>query len=59
VYDLSRCHEGTCHVGITTHVKTREEAEIKGFKSFRPFHEKGSSDLASRVSSPRWNKNIR
>jgi glutamate synthase (NADPH/NADH) large chain len=38
------CHEGTCHVGITTHVKTREEAEDKGFKSFRPFEEKGSSD---------------
>jgi glutamate synthase (NADPH/NADH) large chain len=37
------CHEGTCHVGITTHVKTREEAELKGFKSFRPFEEKGSS----------------
>lgn len=38
------CHEGTCHVGITTHVKTREEAEMKGFKSFRPFIEKGSAD---------------
>ena len=38
------CHEGTCHVGITTHVKTREEAENKGFKSFRPFVEKGSAD---------------
>ncbi len=38
------CHDGTCHVGITTHVKTREEAELKGFKSFRPFVEKGSAD---------------
>jgi glutamate synthase (NADPH/NADH) large chain len=38
------CHEGTCHVGITTHVKTREEAESRGFKSFRPFVEKGSPD---------------
>lgn len=37
------CHEGTCHVGITTHVKTREEAALKGFKAFRPFEEKGSS----------------
>src|SRR5690606_33926391 len=36
------CHDGTCHVGITTHVKSREEAEIKGFKAFRPFEEKGS-----------------
>jgi len=38
------CHDGTCHVGITTHVKTVEEAEVKGFKSFRPFEEKGSPD---------------
>ena len=38
------CHDGTCHVGITTHVKTREEATLKNFKSFRPFEEKGSSD---------------
>ncbi|MEQ8677570.1 MAG: glutamate synthase-related protein [Aggregatilineales bacterium] len=37
------CHDGTCHVGITTHVKTREEAEMKGFKAFRPFEEKGTS----------------
>ncbi|MFZ4813580.1 MAG: glutamate synthase-related protein [Phototrophicaceae bacterium] len=43
------CHEGTCHVGITTHVKTREEAEVRGFKSFRPFVEKGSSDGIVRV----------
>lgn len=38
------CQDGTCHVGITTHVKTIEEAEMKGFKSFRPFAEKGSAD---------------
>lgn len=38
------CQDGTCHVGITTHVKTVEEAEIKGFKSFRPFEEKGSPE---------------
>ena len=38
------CHDGTCHVGITTHVKTREEADMKGFKAFRPFEEKGSPD---------------
>jgi len=43
------CHDGTCHVGITTHVKTKEEAEIKGFKAFRPFEEKGSSDGIVRV----------
>lgn len=43
------CHDGTCHVGITTHVKTREEAETRGFKSFRPFVEKGSSDGIVRV----------
>lgn len=38
------CHEGTCHVGITTHVKTKEEAEKRDFKAFRPFEERGSSD---------------
>lgn len=31
-----KCHEGTCHVGITTHIKTVEEAEEKGLKSFVP-----------------------
>lgn len=30
------CQDGTCHVGITTHIKTEEEAKIKGLKSFRP-----------------------
>jgi len=39
-----KCHEGTCHVGITTHIKTRDEAAAKGLKSFRPFTERGSSD---------------
>jgi glutamate synthase (NADPH/NADH) large chain len=31
-----KCHEGTCHVGITTHIKTREEASMKGIKHFDP-----------------------
>jgi glutamate synthase domain-containing protein 2/glutamate synthase domain-containing protein 1/glutamate synthase domain-containing protein 3 len=31
-----KCQEGTCHVGITTHIKTREEAALKGLKSFEP-----------------------
>lgn len=31
-----KCHEGTCHVGITTHIKTVEEADEKGLKSFVP-----------------------
>ncbi|MFN8529945.1 MAG: glutamate synthase-related protein [Anaerolineae bacterium] len=31
-----KCHEGTCHVGITTHVRTREEALEKGIKHFEP-----------------------
>lgn len=38
------CHDGTCHVGITTHVKTKEEAEKRNFKSFRPFEERGSAE---------------
>jgi glutamate synthase (NADPH/NADH) large chain len=31
-----KCHEGTCHVGITTHIRTREEATSKGVKAFEP-----------------------
>jgi glutamate synthase (NADPH/NADH) large chain len=31
-----KCHEGTCHVGITTHIKTKEEAKLKGLPSFEP-----------------------
>ncbi len=31
-----KCQEGTCHVGITTHVHTVEEAEEKGIKHFEP-----------------------
>lgn len=38
------CQDGTCHVGITTHVQNRQEADLKGFKSFRPFEERGSAD---------------
>ena len=38
------CHDGTCHVGITTHVKTKEEAEKRNFKAFRPFEERGSAE---------------
>ena len=43
------CQDGTCHVGITTHVKTREEADHKGFKSFRPFEERGSAEAIVNV----------
>ncbi len=43
------CQDGTCHVGITTHVKTRDEADLKGFKSFRPFEERGSADAIVNV----------
>lgn len=31
-----KCHEGTCHVGITTHIKTKEDATNKGIKHFEP-----------------------
>ena len=31
-----KCHEGTCHVGITTHIKTIDEAKEKGIKHFEP-----------------------
>jgi glutamate synthase (NADPH) large chain len=30
------CQDGTCHTGITTHIKTVEEATAKGLKSFKP-----------------------
>ena len=31
-----KCQEGTCHVGITTHIKTKEEAKQRGLPSFEP-----------------------
>ena len=31
-----RCNEGTCHMGITTHIKTIEEAREMGLKRFTP-----------------------
>ncbi|MDZ4769413.1 MAG: glutamate synthase-related protein [Chloroflexota bacterium] len=31
-----KCHEGTCHVGITTHLTTVEEALAVGVKHFEP-----------------------
>ncbi|HVU09826.1 MAG TPA: glutamate synthase-related protein [Phototrophicaceae bacterium] len=31
-----KCQEGTCHVGITTHLHTVEEAEEQGIKHFEP-----------------------
>ncbi len=31
-----KCNEGTCHVGITTHIKTVEEADKLGLPSFVP-----------------------
>jgi glutamate synthase (NADPH/NADH) large chain len=31
-----KCQDGTCHVGITTHIKTKEEAVLKGIKHFEP-----------------------
>ncbi|MBI1259712.1 MAG: glutamate synthase [Chloroflexi bacterium] len=31
-----KCQEGTCHVGITTHIRTIEQAELQGIKHFEP-----------------------
>ena len=31
-----KCQEGTCHVGITTHIKDKEEATALGLKNFEP-----------------------
>jgi len=43
------CHEGTCHVGITTHIKTKEEATLKGLKSFEPRDYEASVEGICRV----------
>ena len=43
------CQDGTCHVGITTHVKTVEEADKRNFKAFRPFEERGSAHSIVRM----------
>jgi glutamate synthase (NADPH/NADH) large chain len=39
-----KCHEGTCHVGITTHIKTKEEALDRGIKHFEPRHYESAVD---------------
>ena len=44
-----KCHEGTCHVGITTHIKTVEEATAQGLKSFVPRDYEESVDNIKRV----------
>jgi glutamate synthase (NADPH/NADH) large chain len=31
-----KCNEGTCHAGITTHIKSTEEAQKLGLKNFNP-----------------------
>ncbi len=44
-----KCHQGTCHVGITTHISTIEEAQAKGLKSFRPCEETDAVENIVRV----------
>lgn len=44
-----KCHEGTCHVGITTHIKSKDEATSKGIKSFEPREFEMSVDGIVRV----------
>jgi glutamate synthase (NADPH/NADH) large chain len=44
-----KCHEGTCHVGITTHIKTKEEALLKGIKHFDPRDPEAAVDGICRV----------
>lgn len=44
-----KCHEGTCHVGITTHIETLEEAQEKGLKSFKPRDAMQATDGIVRV----------
>jgi glutamate synthase (NADPH/NADH) large chain len=44
-----KCNEGTCHVGITTHIKTAEEAEKKGLPAFAPRDFEASVERIVRV----------
>ena len=44
-----KCDEGTCHVGITTHIKDIEEALAKGLKSFVPREYEESVDRIVRM----------
>jgi glutamate synthase (NADPH/NADH) large chain len=44
-----KCHEGTCHVGITTHIKTVDEAKDRGLKSFVPRDYDASVEAIERV----------
>lgn len=44
-----KCNEGTCHVGITTHIKSIEEADEKGLPSFVPRHYDSSVERIVRV----------
>ncbi len=46
-----KCNEGTCHVGITTHIKTVEEAESLGVRHFEPRDAQHAVDSIVRVFS--------
>lgn len=43
------CHEGNCHVGITTHIKSVEEAHEKGLRRFVPFSSSKAVDGVVRL----------
>lgn len=41
-----QCNEGTCHVGIATHIRTLEEAQEKGVKGFTALEfERGTANI--------------
>jgi glutamate synthase (NADPH/NADH) large chain len=44
-----KCEEGTCLVGITTQVRTAEEAHVKGFKAFTPLDYETAVDRLVRL----------
>ena len=44
-----KCNEGTCHAGITTHIKTTEEARQLGLKKFIPAEYDSCVDQLTRL----------
>ncbi len=46
-----KCNQGTCHMGITTHVESHEEAQRLGLKSFTPLDEETSVERLVRLFS--------
>lgn len=44
-----KCEEGTCFVGITTQIRSKDEANLKGLKVFTPLEEDTALDRLTRL----------